>query len=261
MTDVVDIRNLWSAFRRGGVDTVIHKNLNLRIEEGELLALVGGSGTGKTVLLRQMLGLEAPQRGTVTVLGEPAEALTRAGAASRVGMLFQHGALYSAFTVLENIAFPLRELKTLPADLVRDAAMVKLQMVGLDPVHAHKMPSDLSGGMIKRVALARALIMDPPLLLLDEPTAGLDPDSADDFCTLIRSLHHELGLTVVMVTHDLDTIYQISTRVAVVADKHVIVNAPPKQVIGFDHPFVREFFLGGRGLRAVELLHQEPDAV
>ena len=155
----------------------------------------------------------------------------------------------------------LRELKALPEDLVRDAVMVKLQMVGLDPAHAHKMPADLSGGMIKRVALARALIMDPPLLLLDEPTAGLDPDRSDAFCALVRSLHQELGLTVVMVTHDLDTIYEISTRVAVVAEKHVIVNAPPREVIGFDHPFVRNFFLGGRGLRAMELLRLHPTEV
>ena len=255
---VVEIRNLWSGFRAGGVEMLIHKDLNLSIAQGELLSIVGGSGSGKTVLLRQILGLETPIRGSITVLGRPAEELTRAGAASRVGMLFQHGALYSAFTVLENIAFPLRELKVLPEDLVRDAVMVKLQMVGLDPAHALKMPADLSGGMIKRVALARALIMDPPLLLLDEPTAGLDPDRADAFCALVRSLHQELGLTVVMVTHDLDTIYEISTRVAVVADKHVIVDAPPREVIAFDHPFVREFFLGGRGLRAMELLRLHP---
>ncbi len=258
---VVDIRELWSMFRNGGVDTLIHKDLNLTIEKGELLSIVGGSGSGKTVLLRQILGLETPVRGSITVLGRPAAELTHAGAASRVGMLFQHGALYSAFTVLENIAFPLRELKALPEDLVRDAVMVKLQMVGLDPAHAHKMPADLSGGMIKRVALARALIMDPPLLLLDEPTAGLDPDRSDAFCSLVRSLHQELGLTVVMVTHDLDTIYEISTRVAVLADKHVIVDAPPRAVIAFDHPFVREFFLGGRGLRALELLRSQPQDV
>ena len=225
---VVEIKNLWSSFRTAGVEAVIHKDLNLTIAQGELLSIVGGSGSGKSVLLRQILGLETPMRGSVTVLGRPAAELTYAGAASRVGMLFQNGALYSAFTVLENIAFPLRELKTLPDDLVRDAAMVKLQMVGLDPAHAHKMPADLSGGMIKRAALARALIMDPPLLLLDEPTAGLDPDRSDAFCALVRSLHEELGLTVVMVTHDLDTIYEISTRVAVVAEKHVIVNAPPR---------------------------------
>ncbi len=255
---IVEIKNLWSMFRTGGVDALIHKDLNLTIAQGELLSIVGGSGSGKSVLLRQILGLETPMRGSVTVLGRPAAELTYAGAASRVGMLFQNGALYSAFTVLENIAFPLRELKTLPEDLVRDAAMVKLQMVGLDPAHAHKMPADLSGGMIKRAALARALIMDPPLLLLDEPTAGLDPDRSDAFCALVRSLHQELGLTVVMVTHDLDTIYEISTRVAVVAEKHVIVNAPPREVIAFDHPFVRDFFLGGRGLRAMELLRLHP---
>jgi len=169
--------------------------------------------------------------------------------------------LFSAFTVLENIAFPLRELGTLPEALVRDVAMVKLQMVGLDPAQAHKMPAELSGGMVKRVALARALVMDPPLLLLDEPTAGLDPDRSDAFCTLLRSLHRELGLTVVMVTHDLDTIYEISTRVAVVAEKHVIVDAPVREVVAFPHPFVRDFFLGGRGHRAMGLLHGSPDAV
>ena len=173
-------------------------------------------------------------------------------------MLFQHGALFSAFTVLDNIAFALRELKTLPDDLIRDVAMVKLQMVGLDPSHAHKMPADLSGGMIKRVALARALIMDPPLLLLDEPTAGLDPDSADDFCALLRSLHQELGLTVVMVTHDLDTLFELSTRIAVVADKNIIVNAPPREVMAFPHPFIQEFFLGERGQRAMALLREHP---
>ena len=134
-------------------------------------------------------------------------------------MLFQHGALFSAFSVLDNIAFPLRELKLLPDDLIRDAALVKLQMVGLEPQHATKSPADLSGGMIKRVALARALIMDPPLLLLDEPTAGLDPESADGFCDLLRGLHRELGLTVVMVTHDLDTLFDLSTRIAVLADQ------------------------------------------
>jgi phospholipid/cholesterol/gamma-HCH transport system ATP-binding protein len=259
--NVVEIKKLWSVFRTAGVDSVVHQDLDLTIAQGELLSIVGGSGGGKTVLLRQILGLETPARGSVTVLGHPADELTRAGAASRVGMLFQQGALYSAFTVLENIAFPLRELRHLPEDLVRDAVMVKLQMVGLDPAHAHKMPADLSGGMVKRVALARALIMDPPLLLLDEPTAGLDPDRADAFCTLLRSLHRELGLTVVMVTHDLDTIYELSTRVAVVADKHVLVDAPLHEVIAFDHPFVRDFFLGGRGLRAMELLRQPPEAV
>jgi len=257
--NVVEVRKLWSVFRTDGVEACIHQDLDLTIAQGELLSIVGGSGSGKTVLLRQILGLEMPARGSVTVLGHPASELGQVGAASRVGMLFQQGALFSAFTVLENIAFPLRELQSLPEALVRDIAMVKLQMVGLDPSHAHKMPADLSGGMVKRVALARALVMDPPLLLLDEPTAGLDPDRSDAFCALLSSLHRELGLTVVMVTHDLDTIFQISTRVAVVADKRVIVAAPPQEVIAFPHPFVREFFLGGRGQRAQELLHPQPN--
>lgn len=258
---VVDIAGLWSTFRTRGVKSVIHQNLNLAIARGEFLSLVGGSGSGKTVLLRQILGLEQPQRGRVTVLGEDAAEQGRGGAATRVGMLFQHGALFSAFTVLENIAFPLRELGTFPQSLVYDVAMVKLQMVGLSPQDAHKMPADLSGGMVKRAALARALVLDPPLLLLDEPTAGLDPDSADAFCTLLRSLHRELDLSIVMVTHDLDTIYELSTRVAVLADKQVIVNAPLREVIDFAHPFVRDFFRGGRGLRAMELLQNPQTAV
>lgn len=258
---VVQIEKLWSVFRTKGQEAVVHQDLDLTIAQGELLSIVGGSGSGKTVLLRQILGLHTPARGQVHVLGRPAAELARKGAASRVGMLFQHGALFSSFTVLENIAFALRELRTLPRALVRDAAMVKLQMVGLDPTHANKMPADLSGGMIKRVALARALVMDPPLLLLDEPTAGLDPDRSDEFCTLLRSLHRELGLTVVMVTHDLDTIFDLSTRVAVVADKRVIVNAPPAQVVAFDHPFVRDFFLGPRGQRAMQVLRAPPKAV
>ena len=258
---VVHIDKLWSAFKVAGREIVIHKDLDLLIARGEMVSLVGGSGSGKTVMLRTILGLETPARGEVTVLGKPAARLSDAGAASRVGMLFQHGALFSAFSVLDNIAFPLRELKTLPDELVRDAALVKLQMVGLDAIHAHKMPADLSGGMIKRVALARALIMDPPLLLLDEPTAGLDPDSADAFCALLRSLHRELGLTVVMVTHDLDTLFELSTQVAVLADKRIVFHGAPKDVIAFPHPFIHDFFLGERGQRAMELLREYPFAV
>ena len=256
--NVVDIKKLWTVFKNGDKESVVHKDLDLTIERGEILSLVGGSGTGKTVLLRQILGLEHPTKGDITVLGRPAAELSRRGAASRVGMLFQQGALFSAFTVLENIAFPLRELKVLPPELVREAAMVKLQMVGLTPDAAGKMPSDLSGGMIKRVALARALIMDPPLLLLDEPTAGLDPESADSFCTLLRSLHKAMELTVVMVTHDLDTLFELSTRIAVLADQRVIIADAPKKVVVFKHPFIEEFFRGGRGQRAMGLLNNPP---
>ena len=255
---VVDIQKLWTVFGSAEREFVIHKDLNLTVERHEILTLVGGSGTGKTVLLRQMLGLEHPAKGEITVLGEPASQLGKKGAAARVGMLFQQGALFSAFTVLENIAFPLRELRTLPKTLIHEAAMVKLQMVGLGPEHANKMPSDLSGGMVKRVALARALIMDPPLLLLDEPTAGLDPESADTFCALLRSLHRDMELTVVMVTHDLDTLFELSTRVAVLAEQRVIVSGPPREVAAFDHPFIDTFFRGERGRRAMAPLRELP---
>ena len=248
---IVDVQGLWTTFGKGDEAFTVHQDLQFTVQRGEILSLVGGSGTGKTVLLRQILGLTRPTRGTVTVLGRPAAEMGREGAASRVGMLFQQGALFSAFNVLDNVAFALREQGTLPDDLVRDAALVKLQMVGLKPEHASRMPADLSGGMIKRVALARALIMDPPLLLLDEPTAGLDPNGSDEFCALLRELSAALGLTVVMVTHDLDTLFALSTRVAVLADKKVIVTGTPHEVAHFAHPFITQFFMGERGQRAM----------
>ena len=252
---MIEVRGLWSVFPApGGGEVVVHKDLDLTVRRGEVLTLVGGSGTGKTVLLRQMLGLNRPARGRITVLGRPVAELTDAGAAARVGMLFQQGALFSAFSVLDNIALPLRETRAVPDALAREAALLKLQMVGLKASDAHKMPAELTGGMIKRVALARALVMDPPLLMLDEPTAGLDPDSSDAFVTLLRSLHRELGLTVVMVTHDLDTLFELADRVAVLAEQRVIIAAPVREVLAFDHPFIRHFFLGERGQRAMELL-------
>ncbi|MGH8821213.1 MAG: ABC transporter ATP-binding protein [Rhodoferax sp.] len=257
---IVSIDKLWTQFGPPEHPVVIHKDLDLTVRRGEIVSLVGGSGSGKTTLLRQILGLDVPARGQVHVLGEPASHMGGRNASSRVGMLFQQGALFSAFNVLDNVAFALRELGTLPDALIRDAALVKLQMVGLSAQDAAKMPSDLSGGMIKRVALARALIMDPPLLLLDEPTAGLDPASADSFCTLLGLLHREMGLTAVMVTHDLDTVFELSTRVAVLAEKKVIVNGPVCEVVAFDHPFIREFFLGQRGRRAMAALPESATA-
>lgn len=237
---------------------VVHEDVNLEIRQGEIVSLVGGSGSGKTTLLRQILGLEKPAQGSVKVFGEDINAADTAHLQElrdRWGMLFQHGALFSALTAFDNVAQPMRELRTLPEDLIRDAVLLKLHMVGIDPEQAIKMPADLSGGMIKRVALARALALEPELLFLDEPTAGLDPSLSDSFVELIRSLHQEMRLTVVMVTHDLDTLFALSTQIAVLADKHVIAYGPPEDVLAVQHPFIEQFFLGMRGKRALEGLH------
>ncbi|RZA31832.1 MAG: ATP-binding cassette domain-containing protein [Lysobacteraceae bacterium] len=252
---VVEIRNLWTRFGR----TVVHQDLNLDIYAGEILTIVGGSGTGKTVLLRQMLGLERPSQGCVKVFGEDiseAEPEQLQHMRNHWGMLFQQGALYSALSVFDNIAFPMRELRALPEDVIRDAVLLKMDMVGLGPEHANKMPSDLSGGMVKRAALARALALEPRLLFLDEPTAGLDPDLSDAFVALIQTLHSELKLTVVMVTHDLDTLFALSSRIAVLAEKHVLAVGPACDVLRVQHPFIKHFFLGPRGQRALEVLEE-----
>nr|WP_229512802.1 ATP-binding cassette domain-containing protein [Massilia sp. AB1] len=252
---VVQIRNLWTRFGR----TVVHQDLNLDIYGGEILTIVGGSGTGKTVLLRQMLGLERPSQGSVHVFGEDisaAEPEDLQRMRNHWGMLFQQGALYSALTVFDNIALPMRELRALPEDVIRDAVLLKMDMVGLGPEHANKMPSDLSGGMVKRAALARSLALEPQLLFLDEPTAGLDPDLSDAFVALIQTLHRELKLTVVMVTHDLDTLFALSSRIAVLAEKHVLAVGPSCDVLRVDHPFIKHFFLGPRGQRALEVLEE-----
>ncbi|NML60701.1 ATP-binding cassette domain-containing protein [Massilia sp. RP-1-19] len=256
---VVQISGLRTQFGR----TIVHQDLDLDIYKGEILSIVGGSGTGKTVLLRQMLGLETPTRGSVRVFGEDiseADAQQLQRMRNHWGMLFQQGAMYSALTVFDNIAQPMRELHALPEDVIRDAVLLKMDMVGLGIEHANKMPADLSGGMIKRASLARALALEPQLLFLDEPTAGLDPDLSDAFVALIQSLHRELGLTVVMVTHDLDTLFALSSRIAVLAEKHVIAIGPPHEVLKVDHPFIKQFFLGGRGLRALEVLDERCEA-
>ena len=247
---IIQVKDLRTQFGR----TVIHENLNLTIYRGEILSIVGGSGTGKTVLLRQMLRLEKPTEGTITIFGVDINRANDEQAAyfrSRSGMLFQHGALYSALSVFDNVAQPMRELKIMSPELIRDAVYLKLDMAGIAPEHAQKMPASLSGGMVKRVALARALALEPDVLFLDEPTSGLDPDSSDSFVELIQSLHKELGFTVVMVTHDLDTLFALSTRIAVLADKHIIALGTTSEVIQCQHPFIQEYFLGARGRRAL----------
>jgi phospholipid/cholesterol/gamma-HCH transport system ATP-binding protein len=249
-SSIIRIRGLWSQFG----DYVVHQDVNLEIAQGEIVSLVGGSGSGKTTLLRQILGLETPARGKVDVFGQDIQNTHGAqlqALRNRWGMLFQHGALFSAMTAFDNVAQPMRELR-LPEDVVRDAVLLKLDMVGIDPQQAQKMPADLSGGMVKRVALARALALEPELLFLDEPTAGLDPSLSESFVDLIRALHQEMQLTVVMVTHDLDTLFALSTRIAVLADKHVIAFGTPPEVLNVQHPFIHEFFGGERGRRALE---------
>lgn len=236
---------------------IIHENINLTVLKGEVLALIGGSGSGKTTLLRQMLGLVTPAQGSVEVLGA-----TRYNCGHeeerklriRSGVLFQQGALFSALTVFDNIALPMRELRTLPETMIRDLVMLKLGMVGVEARHVHKMPSELSGGMIKRVALARSLALDPELLFLDEPTAGLDPALSEGFVELIRSLREELALTIIMVTHDLDTLVAIPDRVAVLADRHIVALGPIPEIITIDHPFITAFFGGTRGRNALRVL-------
>jgi phospholipid/cholesterol/gamma-HCH transport system ATP-binding protein len=247
---VIEVRNLSTRFGR----QFVHRDVSLTVYRGEILSLVGGSGSGKTTLMRQMLGLEKPAAGEVRVFGLPlhhGDAEEMRILRNRWGVLFQHGALFSALDVFENIALPLRELKTLEEDFIRELVLLKLQAVGIDARHATKMPAELSVGMVKRVALARALALEPELLFLDEPTAGLDPDRSESFVQLIRGLHRELCLTVVMVTHDLDTLVALSHRVAVLADQKPIAVGPVHEIAACDHPFIRNFFHGERGQRAM----------
>jgi phospholipid/cholesterol/gamma-HCH transport system ATP-binding protein len=235
-------------------DTVLHRDLELKVRRDEVLTLVGGSGSGKTQLLRVILGLKRPAGGMVRVMGVPWDGdpdLVR-GARQRMGMLFQNGALYSAFTVYENIAFPLRERGGLDEDAIRLIVYSKLQQVELEPKHSELLPANLSGGMVKRVSLARALSLSPDLLILDEPTAGLDPDRSESFVRLIKRLREEHRFAVLMVTHDLDTLYDLSDRVAVLAEQHIMVCGPLAEVRVHPHRFVQNFFGGDRGRRAFE---------
>jgi phospholipid/cholesterol/gamma-HCH transport system ATP-binding protein len=233
---------------------VVHEDINLCVHRGEVLALVGGSGAGKTALMREMLGLDMPAQGMVRVFDEPLQGHDRKSTQhlrNRCGVLFQKGALFSALSVYDNIALPMRELRTMDEGMIRDLVMLKLKMVDIAPVHANKMPAELSGGMIKRIALARAMALDPELLFLDEPTAGLDPELSDGFVKLIQTMRRELTLTIIMATHDLDTLTALSDRIAVLADQRLIALGTLEEVTQTEHPFIKNYFFGERGKRAL----------
>jgi phospholipid/cholesterol/gamma-HCH transport system ATP-binding protein len=238
--------------RLGG--KVVHEGIDLRVERGEVLALVGGSGSGKTTLLREIIGLQRATEGSITVLGQnlaEARAADWAELRRRWGVLFQGGALFTNMTVFENVALPLQELRALDASMIEELVLQKITAVGLEVDDAGKLPAELSGGMVKRAGLARALALEPELLLLDEPTSGLDPVASDSFVRLVDTLRRQLDLTVLLITHDLDTLADLCDRVAVLADRTLVAVGPVGEVSSVDHPFVQEFFGGRRGARAL----------
>ena len=241
----IRVRDLVVGFGR---QTVID-HLSLDVRRGEILGLVGASGGGKSVLMRTIIGLIPRRSGEIEVMGRRiggAQYRTTQSAASNWGILFQQGALFSSLTVRQNIQFPLRENLTLSQELMDEIATAKLEMVGLRPQDGDKYPSELSGGMTKRVALARALALDPPILVLDEPTSGLDPIAAGDFDALIKTLQKTLGLTVLMVTHDLASLNTVCDRVAALADGKIVAIGPMRALLQSEHPWVRAYFHGKR---------------
>lgn len=244
METLISIRKLVNQFGKQRV----HDGLDLDIAQGEVLGIVGGSGSGKSVLLRTILGLNTPASGEIYFSGQELTRMREADFAClkrRWGVMFQKGALFSSLTVADNIQFPLREFSSLQADECRELMYVRLEMVGLERDVADKYPAALSGGMVKRVSLARALVLDPVVLFLDEPTSGLDPVSAEEFDQLIATLHRNLSLTVVMVTHDLDSLFSTCDRIAMLADKKVIVGEL-RELLANPHPAIQRYFGGGR---------------
>ena len=247
---IIRVRGLVNRFG----EQVVHDGLDLDVRPGEILGVVGGSGTGKSVLMRSILGLREPNAGEIEVLGIDARsdsANVHREIERNTGVLFQDGALFSSLTVGENVQVPLKEYhRELPDSLRYELALLKVKLAGLPADAINKLPSQLSGGMRKRAGLARALALDPPLLFLDEPTAGLDPIGAAAFDHLILTLQQALGLTVFLITHDLDTLYAICDRVAVLADRKVLACAPIGEVERYDHPWVQEYFHGPRARAA-----------
>jgi phospholipid/cholesterol/gamma-HCH transport system ATP-binding protein len=247
----IRMEHMWTRFG----DKIVHKDINLALQQGEILGLVGASGCGKTVLLREIIGLQIPSQGEIFVMGESLLTLSSSHGQrlrSHCGVLFQKGALFSVLDVFENIAFPLRELGVEDEEFIKRLVFMRLENVGLSAKDAWLKPADLSGGMTKRVALARTLILEPSLLLLDEPTSGLDPISSQDFVDLLSGLHKDLNFTVILVTHDLDILRDLCTQVAVLADQQLVAFGTLTNVMANQHPFVQRFFHNQRAQRVFQ---------
>ncbi|MBK5932832.1 phospholipid/cholesterol/gamma-HCH transport system ATP-binding protein [Rhodovulum imhoffii] len=250
MTPVIRLRGLRNQFGRH----VVHDGLDLDVRRGEVLGVVGGSGTGKSVLLRTIVGLQTPAAGSIEVLGTDITTATeteRDEIGRRWGVMFQDGALFSSLTVRENVEVPIRSAIHLPAETRHALADLKISLSGLPWMAGDKYPSELSGGMRKRAGLARALALDPDIVFLDEPTAGLDPIGAAEFDRLISGLSRSLGLTVFMVTHDLDSLHACCDRIAVLAEKRVLVTGTMAEMLEVDHPWVHDYFHGPRARAAL----------
>jgi phospholipid/cholesterol/gamma-HCH transport system ATP-binding protein len=255
---VIEVRGLRNQFGA----QVVHDGLDLDVHRGEVLGVVGGSSTGKSVLLRTIAGLQEPAAGSIRVLGtdvRTADLAARAALQTRWGVMFQDGALFSSLTVRENVEVPMKAVRSLDAATRRALADLKISMVGLPYLAGDKLPSELSGGMRKRAGLARALALDPEIVFLDEPTAGLDPIGAAEFDTLIRGLSRSLGLTVFLVTHDLDTLHAVCDRIAVLAERKVLVAGTMQDMLSVDHPWVRDYFHGPRARAARDTATNTPD--
>ena len=248
---LIDVSHVSTLFGKA----VVHADVSLSVQQGEVFAIAGGNGSGKSTLLREIVGLLAPSSGSIRLFGVDSRELEEYGGRSfyrRFGVMFQHSALFSSYTLAENVAVPLREYTAMSPRMIREIVAVKITMVGLPPDSATKYPSELSGGMRRRAALARAIVMDPELLFLDEPTAGLDPMIAAGFDDLVLSLKSLLRMTVVMVTHDLDSLWRIANRVAVLGNGKVLGIGTMQELLQSDDPVIHEYFHGPRGRSAKE---------